>query len=187
MKLRHAAALALVGWYLMMPLPLRADGPIAVPGTADVETPPGGPGEDMSIPAIQGVPWTPLPNEEQLGAAKVTEYRHQHPGFELRLRGAAEKLGLHGSNVCDGEVSHEPAIYLSVSDDITPKQASVAARKIERDAKSPYRVVVVCAQHIHSLVYLGGPGTKNGRTISDLQAEEKHQAACKTNFAPTCP
>ena len=38
MNLRHAAALALVGWYLMVPLPLRADGPIAVPGTADVET-----------------------------------------------------------------------------------------------------------------------------------------------------
>lgn len=38
MKPRHVAALALVGWYLMVPLPLRADGPIAVPGTADVET-----------------------------------------------------------------------------------------------------------------------------------------------------
>jgi hypothetical protein len=38
MKLRHAAALAVIVW-LMMPLPLRAaGGPIAVPGTADVET-----------------------------------------------------------------------------------------------------------------------------------------------------
>jgi hypothetical protein len=60
---------------------------------------------------------------------RVAEYRHQHPGFELRLRDAAKKLGLHGSNVCGGEVNHEPAIYLSVADDITPKQAGVAARK----------------------------------------------------------
>jgi hypothetical protein len=38
MKLRHVAALALIAW-LIMPLPLRAaGGPIAVPGTADVET-----------------------------------------------------------------------------------------------------------------------------------------------------
>jgi hypothetical protein len=37
MKPRHAAALALVAW-VMMPLPLRAaGGPIAVPGTADVQ------------------------------------------------------------------------------------------------------------------------------------------------------
>ena len=37
MKGRHAAALALVAWS-MMPLPLgAADGPIAVPGTADVQ------------------------------------------------------------------------------------------------------------------------------------------------------
>jgi hypothetical protein len=38
MKPRHAAALALVGWFIT-PMPLRAaGGPIAVPGTADVET-----------------------------------------------------------------------------------------------------------------------------------------------------
>jgi hypothetical protein len=72
-----------------------------------------------------------------LGTAGVTDYRHQHPGFELRLRDAAKKLGLHGSNVCAGEVNHEPAVYLSVADDITPGQAGVAARKIERDAKIP--------------------------------------------------
>jgi hypothetical protein len=37
-KPRHAAVLALIAW-LMMPPPLRAaGGPIAVPGTADVET-----------------------------------------------------------------------------------------------------------------------------------------------------
>jgi hypothetical protein len=37
MKPRHAAALSLVVW-LLLPLPLHAAGPIAVPGTADVET-----------------------------------------------------------------------------------------------------------------------------------------------------
>ena len=37
MKLQHVAAFALVGWYLMLPSPLRAAGdPFTVPGTADV-------------------------------------------------------------------------------------------------------------------------------------------------------
>jgi hypothetical protein len=110
---------------------------------------------------------------------------HQHPGFALRLHDVAEKLGLHGANVC-ADVNHEPAIYLSVSDDITPEQASAAARKIEHDAKSPYRVIVVCTQIIDFL-YIGGPGTKNGRRVSEIQADEKHEAACKNNFAPSCP
>ena len=39
MKPRHTAALALIGW-LMLPLPLVAEGPVAVPGTADVEMAP---------------------------------------------------------------------------------------------------------------------------------------------------
>jgi hypothetical protein len=38
MNLGHTAALALVVWCLTMPSALRADGSIAVPGTADVET-----------------------------------------------------------------------------------------------------------------------------------------------------
>ena len=40
MNLRHTAALALIGW-LMLTLPLAAEGPVAVPGTADVEMEPG--------------------------------------------------------------------------------------------------------------------------------------------------
>lgn len=39
MNLRHTAALALIGW-LMLTLPLAAEGPVAVPGTADVEMDP---------------------------------------------------------------------------------------------------------------------------------------------------
>jgi hypothetical protein len=38
MNSRHAAVLALVGWYLMMLSACTADDSIAVPGTADVET-----------------------------------------------------------------------------------------------------------------------------------------------------
>jgi hypothetical protein len=39
MNLRHTAALVLIGW-LMLPLPLAAEGPAAVPGTADAEMAP---------------------------------------------------------------------------------------------------------------------------------------------------
>jgi hypothetical protein len=39
MNLRHTAALVLIGW-LMLPLPLAAEGPVAVPGTADAEMAP---------------------------------------------------------------------------------------------------------------------------------------------------
>jgi hypothetical protein len=38
MTLRRAVSFALVGWYLMVPMSLRAAGGFAVPGTADIET-----------------------------------------------------------------------------------------------------------------------------------------------------
>ena len=61
MNLRHTAAPALIGG-LMLPLPLAAEGPVAVPGTADVEMAP------ISSPLVV------------LGTADTS------PKYELRLR-----------------------------------------------------------------------------------------------------
>jgi hypothetical protein len=54
-KFSHAAALVLVGWYLMEPPPLHvAGGPVAVPGTADVE-----PGWFLMQPPNRALPAPP--------------------------------------------------------------------------------------------------------------------------------
>jgi hypothetical protein len=77
MKPRHTAALALVGWYLMVPLPLRADGPIAVPGTADVEMAP-----SSSPLIVRGTADTPPEYElwraDQIRAVRVELLRQKY-------------------------------------------------------------------------------------------------------------
>lgn len=61
MNLRHTAALALIGW-LMLPLPLRvAEGPVAVPGTADAEMAP-----SSSPLVVRGTADTPPKYENEL-------------------------------------------------------------------------------------------------------------------------
>lgn len=60
MNLRHTAALALIGW-LMLPLPLAAEGPVAVPGTADAEMTP-----SSSPLVVRGTADTPPKYENEL-------------------------------------------------------------------------------------------------------------------------
>ena len=60
MNLRHTAALALIGW-LMLLLPLVAEGPVAVPATADVEMAP-----SSSPLVVRGTADTPPKHELRL-------------------------------------------------------------------------------------------------------------------------
>ena len=64
MNLRHTAALALISW-LMLPLPLAAEGPAAVPGTADAEMAP-----SSSPLVVRGTADTP-PNYDHELALRV--------------------------------------------------------------------------------------------------------------------
>jgi hypothetical protein len=52
MKLEIAAALAFIAW-LLLTLPLRAEGPVVVPGTADVVS---APAWDLLVPPLRYIP-----------------------------------------------------------------------------------------------------------------------------------